>query len=400
MGEFVYRAYTAEGAVREGRIEAPDEAEAARLLRGRGLRVVSLDADRGRQGAKRAGRRSARVGTQDTLEFVSRLRVLVESGVRPDRALEAVATSLGRGAMGPVAEDVAHRVRGGAGIAEALSAHPEAFDAAVLAAVSVGEASGRLGPALRKLEEELTLRRRLRQRVGQALVYPLAVCAVSVATVGFLTLYVVPRFAALAPGEAGGGLSWLLAAEGFLRRYGWAMAAAAGAAAFAIGRALRNKRVREGGLELVARLPRLGRVVSTATAFRVASSLSLLLGAGLRVDEALRVVGELLPTARMRAAAATVRQGVARGERLSRGLVAVRLLDPAWEGVVEVGEEAGRLAETFARIAEETQQQLEDSLVKATGLIEPVLITVVGLIVGGVAVALVSGILGMTDVAF
>jgi len=278
--------------------------------------------------------------------------------------------------------------------------HPDEFDALYVNLVALGEASGRLPDVFRGLAADLRFRRELRQKILQAAAYPLVVLAVCVLALLFIFNFVVPNLTALFADA--GDLPWytslLLDSSAFMRRWQWPL----GAALVLGGVLLWQARTRPSVVALRDRLllgvAGLREATQTVERIRFTGGLGLMLDAGLPVDRALKLATRNIRHAVLRREIAVATEQVTRGEQLSRVLRQTRLFPDFYASLLEVGEESGELGRVFNEIARRSREAFSGWVQRVTTLLEPLMILVMGIIVGGVVVIMMLSITSVADI--
>jgi type II secretory pathway component PulF len=401
MPRFRYAGFDESGAPVDGAVEAGSLEEARAELLGRGHLLAELaPLEEGRDWREAIGLGAARVRLEDLEFLTAELSLLLDSGVRIDRAL-GILQRAGKG--GPVArllKALSDDLKQGRQLSEALGAHPEVFDRLYVSLVSLGEASGRLPEVFRGLAEDLRFRRDLRQKVLQAAAYPLVVLAVCILALLFIFNFVVPNLENLFAGAA--ELPWytalLLDASAFMRRWQWLVFGGLAAAGVLLWQARQSPAVVEWRDRLLAGTPGLREATGIVERIRFTSGLGLMLEAGLPVDRALTLATGSIRHGQIRREVAIAVEKVRRGEQLSRVLRQTRLFPDFYASLLEVGEESGELARVFTEIARRSRDAFAAFTARATTLLEPALILVMGAIVGGVVVIMMLSITSVADV--
>jgi type II secretory pathway component PulF len=400
-----YRVASAAGAVRDGELEAPTEAAALAALRRDGEWVVELTPV---AGARRRLARGGRGGP--SLATATRsVATLTEAGVPLDRALATVA-ALSPGSRWCAAYGVmADRVRGGSSAADAaarVDALPRHFGPMLAAA----EASGSLPATMALLAEEAEQAEALRQRLRGALAYPAVLAASTVTGVAVVLLVVVPRLAALVA-ESGAAVPWgtrlLLAVSQALRGGGpWLLLAGGGLGVWGWRR--QQTPAGHGAMtRWVGRLPVVGRTLRQLRAARYMGTLATALEAGVSLVPAMALAravahpGAGAPQGAVAAgdddALVRAEQAVRRGEGLAEALAPV--LPPVAAQLLAAGEGTGALPAMARRAARTLSTEAEAALDQGVALLSPVLVVGFGVVVGGVALALLQAIYGLNVAA-
>ena len=402
MAQFRYRGFDPSGGRVDGTIES-DRLDAARTeLSGRGLLLSELAPLELGDWRDSVGLASDRVSL-DELEFITaELSLLLDAGVRIDRAIAILQRAAGRRGTARLLAALSSDLKQGKQFAEAATAHPEVFDSLYINLIALGEASGRLPDVFRGLAEDLKFRRDLRQKVLQAAAYPLVVLAVSVLAILFIFNFVVPNLAALFADAR--ELPWytsaLLASAAFMRTWQWPLFATLTLAAIAIWRSGRQPWAVDLKDRLLNDTPGLKDAVAMVERIRFASGLGLMLEAGLPVDRALALATGNVRHGPIRREVAIAVDKVRRGEQLSTSLRQTRLFPDFYASLVEVGEESGELARVFTEIARRSREAFSSWAQKLATLLEPLLILFMGVVVGGVVVIMMLSITSVADVNF
>jgi general secretion pathway protein F len=388
MPRFRYKAIAADGRTVEDVIEAADRDSALSLLRDGRRLPVAIDEDTGRLARGRPAPRPAQSA------FLGPLLMLVEAGIAVDEALAILARGLDvRSAA--LAAVLYQRVRAGRSLSQALAAEGATFDPFALAVVRAGEGGGNLAASLRQLVNYLERAERLGNAVRTALIYPAILIAAAVVSLLLLLVFVVPQFESLFR-EAAVNLPPLtravLAISAALRDFGWAiLLALVGAALLLRHRWDEVRRWWDGALMATKAT---AAIVQRIEAERFLRSLAALLRGGVAVQDAATMAAATVRNAtiaaRLAPLAGRLREGAAMAEALAQGSA----LPPLVVEFVRVGEATGTLAPALERLADSYAAEIEVALRRLVLLIEPVLILVVGAVVGLVVVSLLSALVG------
>jgi type II secretory pathway component PulF len=393
---------SAAGTVRDGELEAATEAAALAALRRDGGWVVALTPVEtgGRRRLARGGRGGPSLATA-----TRSVATLTEAGVPLDRALATVA-ALAPGSRWCAAYGVmADRVRGGSSAADA-AAHVDALPRHFGPMLAAAEASGTLPATMALLAEQAEQAEALRQRLRGALAYPAVLAASTVTGVAVVLLVVVPRLAALVA-ESGAAVPWstrlLLEVAQALRVGGpWLLLAGGGRAVWS-GRRLQTPAGRRTLTTWSRRLPVIGRVLRQLRAARYMGTLATALEAGVALVPAMALARAVAdPGAEVPGDAAAAgddaglvraEQAVRRGEGLAEALAPV--LPPVAAQLLAAGEGTGALPAMARRAARTLATEAEAALEQGVALLSPALVVGFGVVVGGVALALLQAIYGL-----
>jgi general secretion pathway protein F len=389
MPLFAYRARTAAGRSERGLVDAESLRGAWQDLRARGIFPIDL-------AATTAGATDERVAAADLAAATRELATLVGAGVPIADALDGAAAEAPVPALGRALTVVRARVREGTPLADALAACPRVFPPLYRELVRAGEASGALAPVLERLARDGAAAAARRERLRAALAYPSVMLTMTGLVLVFLLVWVVPEVARLFA-ETGTALPIatraLLAAAAIVRTTWWMWALVVGVGAVALRRWYATP-VGRGTLDgLVLRVPVAGRLAGTVATGRVARTLATVLANGVPLDRALGLAAATAGNARVADAIGVVREDVRRGEALAPALGRHGLFPPTLCRLVATGERTGALADAFERAADAHEARAERMLTVATGLVEPVLVVLVGAAVLALVLAVLVPIL-------
>ncbi|MGE5094186.1 MAG: type II secretion system inner membrane protein GspF [Betaproteobacteria bacterium] len=391
MPGFRYQAYSVEGKLHRGVLEADSARQARSMLRDQGLTPHRVDVIAANDAAGARIRPVSLSHTQVT-QITRGLASLLEAGLTVEQSFNALIEQAESERVRQVLAALRGEVLAGNTIAKALAAFPGAFPELYRTLVAAGEASGQLARVLTKLSDYLEDRQQLRAKLALALVYPSIVLAVAVFVVGALLVYVLPQVVQVFQ-HAHQQLPWLtralIALSGFLQAtwVGWLVLA--GALVLALRFALARAGSRAAIHRALWRMPVLGRVLRHLDAARLASTLAILVGSRVPILQALEAGTGVMTLVPMRESLATAARGVREGMGLSRALAATRAFPPVMVHLIASGEASGRLDEALERAARQQQNDIATRLAAFAALFEPAMI----LAMGGVVLTIVLAIL-------
>ena len=401
MARFRYVGFDPSGGRVSGIVDAERLDLARDDLRGRGVMVSELASEgTGRDWRETLGLQTDRVKLEDLEFLTSELSLLLDSGVRIDRAIGILQRTGRSGAVGRLLSAMSAELKQGRQLSEAAAEHKDVFDPLYVNLIALGEASGQLPEVFRRLAEDLRFRRDIRQKVVQAATYPLVVLSVCVLALLFIFNFVVPNLATLFADAK--ELPWytsaLLGASSFMKQYQWALAVVL----VALGALLWQARKRPSVVEFRERVaigsPFLSEATTTVERIRFTSGLGMMLESGLPVDRALQLATGNIRHGQLRREIAIAVEKVRRGEQLSGVLRQTRLFPDFYASLLEVGEESGELGKVFNEIARRSRDAFSSWTQRVTTLLEPALILLMGLIVGGVVVIMMLSITSVADI--
>ena len=399
MIRYHFRAVTASGEVRTGVLPAADVRAAAAELRRQGLTPVHVGLE---AAPARALPQWSSIRARDIRFFTQEMSTLLSSGIPIDRALSIVAELTERREMCTVVLEVLRVLKGGRTLADSLAAHPKVFDELYVNLVRAGEAAGSLAAVFERLAEYEQSRDDLRSYMISALVYPVLLAVVGLASILVLLYFVVPRFAAMfEDGRMQIPLPTqiMLALSGALREYGWLALLGGAALASGLWFYVQTPRGRAWWHRWQLTAPVAGEAIRKAETARFARAMATLLGNGVPLVQSLSIAARILTNRWMAAAVDGIARGVKRGEGLAAPLSRSQAFPPLAGHLLAVGEETGRMDEMFHRMAEIFEADTRAAVKRFTSLFEPLLILVMGLAVGALILSMLLAITSINEVA-
>ena len=360
-------------------LDALDAADAQRQALARGLRVLAIQAARWR------GRGRPRLSL---VAFSNELVALLEAGLSLVEAIDALTEKERDAPVRDLLEGLRRRLYEGQSLSVALGEFPGTFPTLYVATVRASERSGAIAEALKRFVAYQLQIDLLRKRLVNASIYPAVLLVAGSLVLLFLVVYVVPRFSGVYE-ELGGELPWasrLLMQWGrLLEAHGLALLAGLLASLALAVHAARRPGLRRAAGRLVARIPMVGDQLELYQLARLYRTVGMLLRGGLPVVTALEMTGGLLAVAAQpRLAAAT--RAVREGRSLTDSLSAQGLTTPVAERMLRVGERSGNMGEMMERVAAFYDDALSRFVDLASRLIEPAMMTLIGLVIGLIVV--------------
>ncbi|MEW6382347.1 type II secretion system inner membrane protein GspF [Stenotrophomonas hibiscicola] len=396
MALFDYQAANAQGRIEKGQLDADSPRGARQLLRGRGLTPVQVSAAR----SAGSGWGARRLSASELAWATRQLASLLAASLPLEGALSAVIEQAERPHVAQALTAVRADVRAGQRLTVALAARPRDFPPIYRALVGAGEDSGDLARVMERLADYIEERNALQAKVLTAFIYPAAISLVSVAIVIFLLSYVVPQVVT-AFVQARQTLPMLtqvmLAASAFVRS--WGVWAGLGIAALVVAwrLALRRPELRLRWDAMLLRLPMIGRFVLGVNSARFASTLAILLDAGVPLLRALEAARQTLGNALLARCADDVSARVREGAALGSALKVQKVYPPILVHLVASGEKTGSLAPLLDRAAQTISREIERRAMALTALLEPTMILVMGGVVLTIVLAVLMPIMEMNQ---
>lgn len=401
MTNFYFRAVASDGRLRTGTIHAETERFVANELRRQGLKPVYVGSEPKKSfelklpsfsGAKR----------KDVLFFTHELSTLLSAGVPVDRALSITLELTDRAPFRVLVQDVLRVLKGGKSLAESLAAHPEHFSELYVNMVRAGEAGGSLAVVFERLSEFERTRDDLRSYILSSMAYPMLLVCVGIGSILVLMNFVVPRFASVfeqSRVEMPLPTKFLIEGSNFLQNYGAALLITLIVAAIGLFSYVRTGpgRLWWDGLRL--RVPVLGDALRKAETARFARAMGTLVSNSVPLVQSLAIAGATLNNRKIATSLDAVSVGVKRGEGIATPLRRSGQFPPLVAHLLMVGEETGRLDTMFGKMADIYDADTRTAIRRFTSLFEPLVILIMGVIVGTLILSILLAIVSMNDVA-
>ncbi len=392
MPGFRYQAYSVEGKLHKGVLEADSARQARAQLRDQGLTPYRVDVIAANDPAAGARFRPLTLSSSQLTQLTRSLASLLEAGLTVEQSFNALIEQAESERVRQVLAALRGEVIAGNTIAKALGAFPHLFSDLYRTLIAAGEASGQLPRVLSKLADYLEERHQVRARLMLALIYPSIVMAVALVIVGALLVYVLPQVVQVfqhAHQQLPLLTRFLIGLSEFLQATWGAWIAAIVVVAIALRAAIRRPASRAAIHRALWRAPLVGRVLRHLDAARLAATLSILVGSRVPILQALEAGTGVMTLVPMRDALSAAARGVREGMPLARALAATRAFPPVMVHLIASGETSGRLDEALERAARQQQSDIAIRIAAFAALFEPAMI----LVMGGVVLTIVLAIL-------
>jgi general secretion pathway protein F len=399
---FHFRAVAADGRPRTGTVTGENDKAVARELRRQGLVPVYIGLEQRSAGFELRLPAFTRRKRKDVLFFTQEISTLLNAGVPVDRALSITAELTTQAGFRSIVLDVMRLLKGGKSFADSLAAHPDYFANLYVNMVRAGEASGSLAQIFERLAEFERTRDDLRGYIVGSLIYPALLCVVGLGSIIVLLTFVVPKFAQIfsdprmtIPTPT---LIMLRASE-IVQAY-WLPAVAVLAVLIAAFCAyIRTEAGRTWWDSFRLRIPLLGDALRKAETARFARAMGTLVSSSVPLIQSIGIARGILNNRRIAASLEAVATGVKRGEGIAGPLQRAGEFPPLAGHLLTVGEETGRLDAMFHRMADIYDGETRTAIRRFTTVFEPLIILVMGLMVGTLILSLMLAITGINDVA-
>lgn len=393
--------YTWEGTDRtgnkvKGKTVAVSEAAVRSELRRQG--VVPLRVRRKSQLLVRTGT----VTPQDIAVFSRQLATMLTAGIPLVQGFEIIGAGHDNPAVRRLILAIKADVEGGTELASALAKHPLYFDDLYVSLVSAGEQAGALESLLEKIADYKEKTEAIKKKIKKALFYPAAVVAVAIIVTGILMIFVIPEFESLFEGfgaDLPAFTRMVIDVSYFIRTRGWLIVGVVVASVIGFLRAKRRYRGVQHFVDRVAlKLPVIGVILNKSSVARFARTLATTFAAGVPLVEALESVAGACGNVVYEAGVLKMRDEVATGQRLQRAMENTELFPNMVNQMIAVGEESGSLDDMASKVADFYEEEVDNAVDSMSSLLEPLIMSILGVLVGGLVIAMYLPIFKMGQV--
>ncbi len=391
--KYKYVAHDSDHRLVQGTLAVETEEQANEMLRQAGYETVSL---------KRAGSEWLKgllasfehpVSTKSLISFTRSLTRYLESGLKVSHALELLQSNLSDKSMRKIVADLSQQLLEGTSLADSMSCYPKAFSQIYVRLVQIGEETGNLPTVLKQLTTQIQKQSELIKKAKRAMTYPAIVITLSFA-VGALFLFVIMPKMAMLLEALDTELPWttmvIITAADLAAEYGalaFLVLATLGLLSVWLTRLRRGREARDWAL---LKLPLLGKINLYGEVARLTRNMSLLMGSGLRLSEALALLEPVSGNTIIRNEIQGIRFRLLEGQRISHAFSQSQVFPRDVGDIMMVGEETGKLPEALGSIAETYEAEADESLTALMGLIEPTMTLGMGLAIGFLALSIVT----------
>ncbi len=386
--QFSYRGKDSRGAVQQGSLKAATQEAAAGELMRRGITPLIIKETQQQQSVTEKLNSlplfRKKISLDELIVFCRQMHALTKAGIPLIRTMRGLAETTRSQELAEVLEDITNRLEGGTTMATAMQAHPKVFSDLFIAMIHVGENTGRMDSAFKRLSEMLELERDTKRRVKQALRYPTFVVIALFAALMVVNFLVIPKFATVFD-KMGADLPFLtqvlVGTSNFLLSYWHVMLFALTAAAILIRRWKETDKGRLTWDRYKLKMPIIGPLLELITLSRFARNFATMLTAGMPVTHALSVVADANDNAWIGDHIKDMRHGIERGESLLRTARNSGMFTPLILQMIAVGEETGSVDDMLNNVADFYDEDVDFGLKRLAESIEPILIVAMGVLV-------------------
>jgi type IV pilus assembly protein PilC len=367
-----------------GEIKAASETVVTSNLRRQGIRIRKLK--------RQTFRGGGRVNEKDITFFTRQLATMLKAGVPLLQAFEIVARGHRNPRFSRLMMDIKGRVEAGSSLSQAFREHPAHFDSLYVNLVHAGETAGMLDGILERLATYKEKILALKSKIKSAMFYPISVIAVAIIVVWIIMIWVIPAFKSVFKGfgaDLPAPTLIVMAISDFFVAYWWLMAAIIIGTIFGFFFLLRRSAAFRYAVDRISlKLPIIGGILEKATIARWTRTLATMFAAGVPLVESLDAVAGASANAVYVAGTRKIQNEVSTGTSLTNAMHNTGLFPSMVLQMTQIGEESGSLDGMLSKVADFYEREVDDAVTALTSLLEPIIIVFLGVVIGGLVVAM------------
>ena len=404
MAEYLYKATTLSGQTVEGSMEGKDEEIVLKSLHQLGYIPIRITTTQEKRSDSRLfSFLPQRVGVKNLMIFTQELSTLVSAGLSIDRSLEILGDLTENRSLREAVKDILKKVEGGSSLGEALGSHPRIFSKLYVNMVKAGESGGFLETILSRLAQYLESTKEIKDQVVSVMIYPLILMIVSGASIAVLVTFVIPRFATIFS-DMGQAIPLptqiILTFSQFARGYWWVGLGVIAAIYFGLKMYTQNEERRWRWDRFKLRWALVGDLIKKIEVARFARTLGTLLQSGVSILPAFNLVKEISQNEAISRSISYVHDRLREGKGISKSLEETAIFPPLAVHMIGVGEETGRIDEMLIKVAESYEENVRTAVKRFVSLLEPMILLVMGGVVGFIVLSILLAITSITEMPF
>ncbi len=402
MMNFIYTASTKEGKTIHGTLEAASKEAAISSLKHQNLRPIVLKVTSGKSTGKKRFGFGKRVGLKDLVVFTRQLSTMVSAGVPLNRSLATLQSETDNTYFKQVIGAVSKDVQSGKPLGESFAQFPNVFSEVYVNMVKAGEAGGILDDILKRLASQIEKESSMHKKIRSAMTYPVVILSVTVVAFFGIMIFIIPKINKIVKDLAGPNTQLpiytriLLGVSDFMRHNAILILIAAAVLAYFIGRYVKTPKGKYQLHALLLRTPVIKTVITKVAVARFARTFASLMAAGVGVLDALEVTGGAIGNKVIEAELKEAAKQVKNGKQLSEPLASSKHFPPIISQMLAVGEETGKIDEILVKVADFYEEEVDTLIDGLTSIIEPLLIIVLGAVVGLIAASVMGPIANLS----
>ena len=395
MAQFTYTARSVNGELKSATIDAPTRDDVIKQLKQQRLMVVKID-----EGTANKKKRGGRIKMRDIVIFTRQFSTMINAGLPLVQALSILADQSENPVLKDITRQVVFDVESGNTVADALRKHPKAFSELYVNMVAAGEAGGILDTILMRLAVFMEKNDALVRKVKGAMIYPGVIMSVAAIAITILLVFVIPTFQTM---FASAGIALplptriVIGLSHLLKTYWWVLLGTIAGTFFVIKRYYATSGGKLNIDRMLLRLPVLGDVLRKSAVSRFTRTLGTLISSGVSILDGLEITAKTSGNRVIQDAIMESRASIAGGETIAAPLQKSAVFPPMVISMIAVGEQTGGLDEMLSKIADFYDEEVDAAVSGLLSMMEPLMIVFLGVVVGGMVVAMYLPIFDMIN---
>ena len=405
--KYTYVAFDPKGKKVKGIVEAENETAAIYHIRNQDLSPVSVAPYKEKAGSWKEIEimepevHKLKIKKKDLMQFADKMSIMLRAGVTLSMAMDVIVNSEKNRRYKKIYRAILTDLYGGASLADSMRTF-DAFPEVMVNMITSGEQTGKLDWAFAKVAELYEKELALNGKISAAFTYPLFLVVLMIAMFIVMTVIVLPKFESMYEmfeGELPGITQFMMNMSDFLINWGWLLAIIIAVIAFAVVLMLKfSPKIKDYFSSLVLKIPIFGHLSMVSNTCSFSQIAAALLQAGVEVVDSVRIAASVINNSHISAAVKGAMDDVAQGSKLNTALQKLGIFEPLFISMVQIGEEASMLPDTFQKMADLYEAESSDATKKMTSILEPVLTMTIGLVIAVMVVAIILPMFNMYTV--
>ena len=400
MPQYSYTYLGADGNKSTGTTSAKDREAAITALRGQGVKPLSVHAAKAKtRQFKLPGKK---VKLKDLVVFTRELATMIDAGVPLPRGLATLADQTDNKRFKEIITGITRDIESGIPLAEAMAKYPDSFSEVYVNMVRAGEAGGILNDILKRLATQVEKDSAMRHKIHSAMAYPMVILTITVIAFFGIMLFIMPKISKIITDLGGPDAElpvysrFMISTSTFMQHNFIFIIVSMVLVTWAFRRYIRTEKGKYRWHTFLLRVPIFGKIVAKIAIARFSRTFASLMGSGVSVLEALEVTGKAVGNRVIQKELADVAEAVRNGQSLGKQLVQAPYFPPIVGQMMIVGEETGKIDEILVKVADFYEEEVEAVIDSMASIIEPIMIVILGGLVGLIAASVMGPIAGLS----
>jgi type IV pilus assembly protein PilC len=385
-----------------GTISAPFREAAIANLRQQNIKPLSVHEAKAKKGFKNMTIGKGKVKKRDLVIFTRELSTMVSAGVPLPRSLSTLADQAESKYFKEVVSGIDHEIEAGAPLADAMAKYPNVFSDVYINMVAAGEAGGILDDILKRLATQVEKDESIRKKIRAAMAYPIVILSITIIAFFGIMIFILPKIAKIIKDLAGPDAQLpvytrvLMSISTFMQHNFIFIFILLGGTIWGFKHYIGTEKGKYNWHGFLLRMPILGQVVSKIVVARFSRTFASLMGSGVSILEALEVTGKAVGNKVIQKELTAIAANVKNGQPLGKQLMEAKFFPPIVGQMMAVGEETGKIDQILVKVADFYEEEVDTVIDSLASIIEPIMIIVMGAIVGLIAASVMGPIANLS----